>query len=190
MPLHTYLEDKMMNGCVVGLDDVWQSGNMAHSAEHYGQVSMVAELVASGDWQPLVVPPVPKLPSNASNSKTKAVAEMARVIRHAAAHAHTNTAAMREARPRDHAHAAHKSPHEHEHEHPAPPTFGVEVTRRDVFPENVKQAAVRKVRSRFAQPNEMDTDALRITLVERGGKDVASLWLELPMAPPSGTAPG
>ena len=59
-----------------------------------------------------------------------------------------------------------------------------------IFPENVKQALLRKARSRFAQPHEAGgaapaapADALRITLVERGGSEVATRWLPLP-APP------
>ena len=207
----------MMAGCVVGLDDVWQASGMAHSVEHYGQISMVAELVASGDWEPMLVPPLPRLPRNASHSTTRAVAAMARIVRHAAArrdraHDHAR-GARRGSQPAhgEHAHATHAAHHEPatgralasseqerrpgstgadtvaasngEGDH-VPPPFGNDVTRHDVFPENVKQAAVLKVRSRFAQPNEMRADALRVTLVERGGKDVASLWLELP-APPT-----
>ena len=38
----------------------------------------------------------------------------------------------------------------------------------------------RHMRSRFEQPHEREADALRVTLVRRGGEDVASMWVELP----------
>ena len=69
---------------------------------------------------------------------------------------------------------------------PTLPTLPTETqlpTHRDLFPENVKQALVLKTRSRFAQPFERESDALRVTLVERGGKDLSSMWVELPYEP-------
>ena len=50
----------------------------------------------------------------------------------------------------------------------------------DVFPENIKQSLLEHTRSRFEQPHEREADALRVTLVRRGGEDVASMWVELP----------
>ena len=58
---------------------------------------------------------------------------------------------------------------------------GDDVTRADLFPENIKQGLVGKARSRFEQPGEADgKDALRVVLVERGGGEAAPLWVELP----------
>ena len=57
----------------------------------------------------------------------------------------------------------------------------VELSRRDLFPENVKQALVMKARSRFEQPGEAEgQDALRVVLVERGGREEAISWVPLP----------
>ena len=57
-----------------------------------------------------------------------------------------------------------------------------DVTRKALFPENVKQALIVKSRSRFEQPGERDgTDALRVTLVARGGTEVAPpIWIPIP----------
>ena len=54
-------------------------------------------------------------------------------------------------------------------------------TRRDLFPENIKQALIAKSRSRFEQPGEREgADALRVVLIERGGGEVANMWASLP----------
>ena len=51
----------------------------------------------------------------------------------------------------------------------------------DLFPENVKQSLVVKSKSRFEQPGEREgEDAIRVALIERGGKEVGSAWLPLP----------
>ena len=216
----------MMTGCVVGLDDVWQASAMAHSVGHYGQISMVSELAESGDWEPWLVPPLPRLPRNASHAVRRAVLEMAATVNTAAAAAHARRAAaaaagtaQRETRDRPHHHPHASSP---DHRGTAAkgkgsggggegggsagsseggssssaalpdgdgrgagPASGLllEVTHRELFHENVKQAIMLKARSRFAQPGESDGDALRVTLVARGGKELESMWIALPRAP-------
>ena len=123
-----------MVGALVGLDDVWQAGGMPHSHGHLGQIMHVNELVATGDWEPLVVP-----------------------------HGHVRGAAA----------AAIVD----ELNRRAPQ---LEAANR-AFPENSKQALLRKKRSRFEQPGEREGgDALRISLIERGGSEVAARFLPLP----------
>ena len=232
----------MMTGCVVGLDDVWQASAMAHSVGHYGQISMVSELAESGDWEPWLVPPLPRLPRNASHAVRRAVLEMAATVNTAAAAAHARRAAaaaagtaQRETRDRPPPHltpSPQRETRDRPHHHPhasspdhrgmaakgkgsggggeggggagsseggssssavlpdgdgrgAGPASGLllEVTHRELFHENVKQAIMLKARSRFAQPGESDGDALRVTLVARGGKELESMWITLPQAP-------
>ena len=54
-PLQSYLEDKMMVGCLIGLDDVWQGWQMPLTKSHLGQIMMVHEMAQTGDWEPLLV---------------------------------------------------------------------------------------------------------------------------------------
>ena len=56
-PLQTYLEDRMMVGSLIGLDDTWQAGGMPHSVGHLGQIMHVREMVETQDWEPIILPP-------------------------------------------------------------------------------------------------------------------------------------
>ena len=140
-----------MHCVAVGLDDIWQAWpNAPRSNEHLGQIAMVHELVATGDWKALLVPPHGYRPGGHAFIKaTKMIGNI-----NAAASA---TAA-----------AAHKE--------------DADTMKRELFPENIKQALVVKARSRFGQPGEREFDALRITLVERGGVEGPAMWVPLPEA--------
>lgn len=189
----------MMVGCVVGLDDVWQASTMAHSIEHYGQISMVAELAASGDWEPLLLPPVPRLPRNSSHTVRRAVTHLTQAVSAAAAAVHTRRRGKNSGGLEggaggnaggglgDGSAAPTTAPSGEGRG--VSPTSLTELVHRELFPENVKQAIMVKARSRFAQPGESEGDALRVTLVERGGRDVATVWVGLPRAlSPAATA--
>jgi len=63
-PLQSYLEDKYMVGALIGLDDVWQAGTLPHAHGHHGQIMFVHEMVQSGDWLPVVVPPIRTTPGS------------------------------------------------------------------------------------------------------------------------------
>ena len=135
-PLQTYLEDRMMVGSLIGLDDTWQAGGMPHSVGHLGQIMHVREMVETQDWEPIILPP-----AGAMGAGHKAIL---RQLHLQAPQAEAATA---------------------------------------VFPENQKQSCLRKRRSRFAQPGEAEqADALRVTLVERGGREESVLWLPLPQS--------
>lgn len=160
---------------------------MAHSTEHYGQISMVSELVVGGDFEPLIVP-APQQPKRGGEAITQmvgnvkaAAAAHAVQAHHQHASSHTgggHAADVGGAR----AGGAFASALEHARSAGEVLGMGTDITRWDLFPENTKQALVRKARSRFGQPRESDADALKVTLVERGGRDLASRWIELPAA--------
>ena len=142
-PLHTYLDEKMMVGGLIGFDDTWVGWPGAPFAkEHIGQVGLVHELVQTGDWRALLLPPNPHRKKDPSTHgyqiSTKVIAG-----------------------------------------------FNGEATASgingDLFPENVKQSLVVKSKSRFEQPGEREgEDAIRVALIERGGREVGSAWLPLP----------
>jgi hypothetical protein len=137
-PLHATLEERMLVGSLIGLDDTWQASSLPFSVEHYGQIMNVHELVGSGDWEPLIVPPMPRVGPKAREVGNEMLATI-----------FNNRSGGK--------------------------------FQLNVFPENVKQSLVRKVRSRFDQPGEREgADALRVALVERGGRELESLWLRLP----------
>jgi hypothetical protein len=128
----------MLVGSLIGLDDTWQASSLPFSVEHYGQIMNVHELVGSGDWEPLIVPPMPRVGPKAREVGNEMLATI-----------FNNRSGGK--------------------------------FQLNVFPENVKQSLVRKVRSRFDQPGEREgADALRVALVERGGRELESLWLRLP----------
>ncbi len=59
-PLMAYLNDKVMRGAVIALDDPWQEeGFSVPSRFHYGQMVFAHELVTMGDYSPFFVPPMP-----------------------------------------------------------------------------------------------------------------------------------
>ena len=164
-PLHSFLEDRMMVGSLVGLDDVWQGWPGApHSVEHVGQIAMVHELMQTGDWHPLIVPPMPhRHHENRSAAAGSVGAKMLGAIRDASSGVVTSKESIMGVS------GAPKAP------------LSNDFTRRDLFPENIKQALIAKSRSRFEQPGEREgADALRVVLIERGGGEVANMWASLP----------
>lgn len=153
-PLHAYVEDRLMVGGLIGLDDAWQSWpNAPHAREHVGQSSMVHELVAAGDFEALVVPP-----AHHASPKARAMLAAIRGSQATPGGAAPTAAAAGDA------------------------TRGGSAAAATPFPENVKQLLVMKARSRFEQPGERSgLDALRVVLVERGGVEAApALWVALP----------
>jgi len=41
----------------MGLDDLYQASAMPHADKHIGQILHMREMAATGDWEPVVVPP-------------------------------------------------------------------------------------------------------------------------------------
>ena len=162
-PLQSYLEDRTMVGSLIGLDDVWQPWAMHLAKGHAGQIMMVDELVQTGDWEPLMVPKL-ATPNVATADRRP--------------HAHAHRAGDGAPRRADLNSEIANDLFSH-----APAAASELRKTRGAFPENIKQAVLRKVRSRFMQPREAeghDADAIRVALLERGGREVASRWIRLP----------
>ena len=55
-PFWTNVEDRLMLGAIVALDDAWMQEPLPHSTDHIGQITFAHELITSGEFTPLAVP--------------------------------------------------------------------------------------------------------------------------------------
>ena len=100
-PLLALSTPRMLIGGVVAFDDSWQVERLPNAVGHLGQMNMVHELVAAGDFEPLMLP----APRNGSKADVRArsgrrrYAELAKAVSQAPSPFATHkTAAVRKSR--------------------------------------------------------------------------------------------
>eukprot|EP00966_Prymnesium_polylepis_P071655 1664243-Prymnesium_polylepis.1 len=153
-PLLSYPSDKTMIDAVIAMDDTWQAKPLEHSKGHFGQVTLLHELVTGGDFEGLMVPRA---------SWTWFGLEYARGKR---GYATPSTAQMVELE--DMVRRA-----------PNPFGMGAKCDGRRSSAACFKIAAVEKVRSRFTARRPR-SDWARVTITERSGRQHALASISLP----------